>query len=296
MRLAILLEAMVSRLANHHLAIPFLRPFMPGIAFPFKEKGSEKGEGSPNSHDANCRCNNDVAIATVDKASPVRAAGPNGNTRSGPRGAGNGDRDGGTGEGERVVFGDRCTSSDGKKAGGEGAGGGENIKRVDCGVGAVVNLVGSRTPAANAAATTDEDISSTSTAGAAAAASGAASATGCIDGGIDKDKDGAIVAAALGDKAAINSSGGSTAVSLGKGLIKDGVSGAVAAGCGGRGTLKNGAIDVITATAVPRGGRECNAGALGETKPAEDGPVEGWLVSQAFFKVAAGGCCKKSIV
>lgn len=31
-KLAILLEGMCSRLANHHLAIPFLRPFLPGIA------------------------------------------------------------------------------------------------------------------------------------------------------------------------------------------------------------------------------------------------------------------------
>lgn len=32
MKLAQLLERMCSRLANHHLAIPFLRPFLPGIA------------------------------------------------------------------------------------------------------------------------------------------------------------------------------------------------------------------------------------------------------------------------
>lgn len=31
-KLALLLEGMCSRLANHHLAIPFLRPFLPGIA------------------------------------------------------------------------------------------------------------------------------------------------------------------------------------------------------------------------------------------------------------------------
>ncbi|CAN0117140.1 unnamed protein product, partial [Scytosiphon promiscuus] len=34
-KLALLLEGICSRLANHHLAIPFLRPFMPGIASPF---------------------------------------------------------------------------------------------------------------------------------------------------------------------------------------------------------------------------------------------------------------------
>lgn len=34
-KLAILLEGMCSRIANHHLAIPFLRPFMPGIASSF---------------------------------------------------------------------------------------------------------------------------------------------------------------------------------------------------------------------------------------------------------------------
>ncbi|CAM9972915.1 unnamed protein product, partial [Laminaria digitata] len=34
-KLALLLERVCSRVANHHLAIPFLRPFMPGIASPF---------------------------------------------------------------------------------------------------------------------------------------------------------------------------------------------------------------------------------------------------------------------
>ena len=37
-KLAILLEGLCSRLANHHLAIPFLRPFLPGIASPLEKE------------------------------------------------------------------------------------------------------------------------------------------------------------------------------------------------------------------------------------------------------------------
>ncbi|CAM9986040.1 unnamed protein product, partial [Ectocarpus sp. 8 AP-2014] len=56
-KLAILLEGMCSRIANHHLAIPFLRPFMPGIASSFgddddandyKEEEEEEEEDGRN--------------------------------------------------------------------------------------------------------------------------------------------------------------------------------------------------------------------------------------------------------
>lgn len=94
MKLALLLEGMCSRLANHHLAVPFLRPFLPGIAppqHPCRHKDHERplpscsserrehNEGDPNKSNRNKEKYPTKSPPISSAGAPVVNAGGSGN-------------------------------------------------------------------------------------------------------------------------------------------------------------------------------------------------------------------------